>query len=79
MQVTGQKFSDQSQHETAQARYETCILALDRPRDQLYERINARVQAMVAQGLEAEVRHLYQLAQGQLLVTRNGGHIWQGT
>ena len=72
MQVTGQKFSDQSQHETAQARYETCILALDRPRDQLYERINARVQAMVAQGLEAEVRHLYQLAQGQLLPSVQG-------
>ena len=72
MQVTGQKFSDQSQHEAAQARYETCILALDRPRDQLYERINARVQAMVAQGLEAEVRHLYQLAQGQLLPSVQG-------
>ena len=72
MQVTGQKFSDQSQHETAQARYETCILALDRPRDQLYERINARVQAMVAQGLEAEVRHLYQIAQGQLLPSVQG-------
>ena len=72
MQVTGQKFSDQSQHETAQARYETCILALDRPRDHLYERINARVQAMVAQGLEAEVRHLYQVAQGQLLPSVQG-------
>lgn len=72
MQVTGQKFSDQSQHENAQARYETCILALDRPRDQLYERINARVQAMVTQGLEAEVRHLYQLAQGQLLPSVQG-------
>ena len=72
MQVTGQKFSDQSQHETAQARYETCILALDRPRDQLYERINARVQAMAAQGLEAEVRHLYQVAQGQLLPSVQG-------
>lgn len=72
MQVTGQKFSDQSQHENAQARYETCILALDRPRDQLYERINARVQAMVAQGLEAEVRHLYQVAQGQLLPSVQG-------
>lgn len=72
IQVTGQKFSDQSQHETAQARYETCILALDRPRDQLYERINARVQAMVAQGLEAEVRHLYQIAQGQLLPSVQG-------
>ena len=72
MQVTGQKFSDQSQHENAQARYETCILALDRPRDQLYERINARVQAMVAKGLEAEVRHLYQVAQGQLLPSVQG-------
>ena len=72
MQVTGQKFSDQSQHEAAQARYETCILALDRPRDQLYERINARVQVMVAQGLEAEVRHLYQVAQGQLLPSVQG-------
>lgn len=72
MQVTGQKFSEQSQHEAAQARYETCILALDRPRDQLYERINARVQAMVAQGLEAEVRHLYQVAQGQLLPSVQG-------
>ena len=72
MQVTGQKFSNQSQHEAARARYETCILALDRPRDQLYERINARVQAMVAQGLEAEVRHLYQVAQGQLLPSVQG-------
>ena len=72
IQVTGQKFSDQSQHETAQARYETCILALDRPRDQLYERINARVQAMVAHGLEAEVRHLYQVAKGQLLPSVQG-------
>lgn len=72
MQVTGQKFSDQSQHEAARARYETCVLALDRPRDQLYERINARVQAMVAQGLEAEVRHLYQVAQGQLLPSVQG-------
>ena len=72
MQVTGQKFSDQSQHENAQARYETCILALDRPRDQLYERINARVQAMVAQGLEAEASHLYQVAQGQLLPSVQG-------
>lgn len=72
MQVTGQKFSDQSQHEAARARYETCILALDRPRDQLYERINARVQAMVAKGLEAEVRHLYQVAQGQLLPSVQG-------
>ena len=72
MQVTGQKFSDQSQHENAQARYETCILALDRPRDQLYERINARVQAMVAKGLEAEVSHLYQVAQGQLLPSVQG-------
>jgi tRNA dimethylallyltransferase len=36
-----------------------CFLAgLDRPREELYDRIEARVDAMLAQGLEAEVRRL---------------------
>lgn len=34
-------------------------IALNRPREELYERINSRVDEMIANGLEAEARRLY--------------------
>lgn len=37
-------------------RYQTAYLALNLPRDILYQRINLRVEQMIAQGLEEEVR-----------------------
>ena len=43
-------------------RYQAAYLALNLPRDILYQRINQRVDLMIAQGLEQEVRQA--LAQG---------------
>lgn len=46
---------------TPLAQCRTVRLAIDRPRQQLFERINARVQQMVADGIEDEARRLYPL------------------
>ena len=43
---------------TRPAPYETVIIALDRERDELYSRINRRVDIMIESGLENEVRSL---------------------
>ena len=55
-----------SQHLAIQAkrphRYRTCKIGLTRPRKELYDRINKRVQYMVEQGLLSEARKL--LARG---------------
>ncbi len=39
-------------------RYPTCFLGLTRPREELYQRINHRVEAMIAQGFVEEVKAL---------------------
>ncbi|HWP49415.1 MAG TPA: tRNA (adenosine(37)-N6)-dimethylallyltransferase MiaA [Candidatus Limnocylindrales bacterium] len=39
-------------------RYPTCFLGLTRPREELYHRINRRVEAMIAQGFVEEVKTL---------------------
>jgi tRNA dimethylallyltransferase len=61
--ATGQPLSSfQSGHGFRELRYEPLLLALLVPRDVLYARIEARVRAMVDQGLEDEVRSV--LARG---------------
>jgi tRNA dimethylallyltransferase len=57
---TGQLFSDQGDDLTPA--YDACVIGLNTERQQLYARINARVDQMIAQGLEKEARWLY--AQG---------------
>lgn len=57
---TGRKFSDQRRKSGAP--YRTLLLGLNRPRPELYARIDARVEKMVADGLVEEVKNL--LAQG---------------
>ncbi len=47
-----------SAHGFAERRYEALKIGLDLPRDELYRRINARVDDMIARGLVAEVRLL---------------------
>ena len=59
MALTGKKFSEQVRHEQQQSVFHECLLVLNRPRQALYERINQRVELMIAQGLEQEVRALY--------------------
>lgn len=61
--TTGQRLSDQNQADAqAKPMYDTKTFILDLPREGLYQRINERVEAMVQQGLVAEVAGL--LAQG---------------
>ncbi len=48
--------SDQSELWSPETRHPTAIFGLTMEREQLYERINARVDAIVAAGAEAEVR-----------------------
>lgn len=60
--TTGAPMSEQNGEWTAAPEEDWLIFALEWPRDQLYERINARVDRMLYQGLIDEVRML--LAQG---------------
>ena len=63
LHVTGVPVSER-QHtvDKRSMRYQAAYLALNLPRDILYQRINQRVDLMIAQGLELEVRQA--LAQG---------------
>lgn len=51
--------SDEAKQQGNIALYDATIIGLDLPRDVLYDRINARVDHMMALGLEQEVRALY--------------------
>ena len=63
LHVTGIPASErQSTVDKKQLRYNAVYLALNLPREILYDRINRRVDIMIQDGLEAEVRHA--LAQG---------------
>lgn len=63
--VTGKLFSKQLAYYPNEPKYDTLIIVLDRPRAKLYERINLRVEQMIAQGLEQEAKKLYDKAEGQ--------------
>ncbi len=55
---TGQPFSAFQRKQVAPRPFRPVLCALDRPRDELYSRIDARVDAMLANGLLDEVRGL---------------------
>jgi tRNA dimethylallyltransferase len=55
---TGRRFSEQSKR--GQPPYRTLLLGLSRPRPELYARIDARIEKMLAAGFEDEVRALLQ-------------------
>lgn len=56
--TTGKKFSELSTADEKIENYDAFVVALDMPRDMLYERINKRVEIMIENGIEAEVRGL---------------------
>ncbi len=66
MEITGEPFSA-NLPTPGPARYGTCLIGLDRPRQELDERIDARVARMFDAGLVTEVRDLEQrgLRQGR--------------
>ena len=56
---TGKPFSAQRLNQSASRPFNTLKIVLNRERSELFERINQRVDVMVAQGLEAEAHSVY--------------------
>ncbi|MBM7693762.1 tRNA dimethylallyltransferase [Peribacillus deserti] len=57
---TGKTMSEQMEVQPQELKYDTVIIGLDMDRELLYKRINDRVDLMVDQGLEKEVRRFYE-------------------
>lgn len=57
--ATGQPYSSLRTNIVKQRPFRIVKIALDRPRAQLYERIDRRVEQMIADGLEQEARAVY--------------------
>lgn len=60
IQQTGCLFSSQDDLTDRQSRFDELLIILNRPREALYQRINQRVEQMVADGLEIEARYLFE-------------------
>lgn len=59
--MTGRPYSGFLTHRCKERDFQTVLIGLDRPRKELYQRINRRVDQMMAQGLLEEARGLYPL------------------
>ncbi len=66
---SGQPYSDFLKQEKIPRLFQPIYLLLDMPRPQLYARIDARVDAMIAMGLEVEARRLLPFRQQTALKT----------
>ncbi len=67
--ATGQPYSSFRRQQTVERPFRPLLIALQRPRDELYARIDARVDAMLAAGLVDEVRSLLPYRDLQALQT----------
>jgi tRNA dimethylallyltransferase len=54
----------QEQHRFAEGRYPALVLGIERPREELHERIDRRIEVMMAQGFLDEVRGLLEQGYG---------------
>ena len=59
--LTGQKFSELSKKNIKNNNFKFLKIALERDRENLYDRINKRVDIMFAQGLVDEVKKIYEI------------------
>lgn len=57
--VTGKPVSELQENQSPEMLYDAAIIGLTMDRELLYERINSRVDKMMAEGLLAEVKHFY--------------------
>ena len=57
---TGHTMSAQLNNQPTEMKYNTCIIGLTMEREQLYERINQRVDLMTEEGLVAEVQRFFE-------------------
>jgi tRNA dimethylallyltransferase len=69
IQSSGQKMSELLQKKQKPVAFKTTILVMDWPREELYARINQRVDYMIARGLQEEARTLLPFAHLQTLNT----------
>ena len=67
--TTGRPYSTLRTQTTKQRPFRILKIGLERPREELYERINARVLQMMNEGLEAEARSVYPKRQLNSLQT----------
>ena len=67
--TTGQPYSSLRTNTRKQRPYRIVKVALNRPREELYERINRRVEQMIADGLVEEAKSVYPLRQLNSLQT----------
>lgn len=72
IQTTGKLFSEQDTHHKQQSVFNECVLILDIPRPQLYDKINTRVSSMVEEGLEQEAKWLFERAESKSLPSMKG-------
>lgn len=72
IQATGMLFSSQTSQKNQISNFNECLLFLDRPRAELYDRINKRVLLMSEAGLEQEAHWMFEKAQGQFLPGMKG-------
>ncbi|ELR72329.1 tRNA delta(2)-isopentenylpyrophosphate transferase [Fulvivirga imtechensis AK7] len=66
---TGKKYSELRSQKPRRRDFKTIKIGLNRPRKELYERINARMDVMIEQGLFDEARKLYQYRNHYALQT----------
>jgi len=67
--VTGRKYSELRTGIRKQRNFRICKIGLNRPRPELYERINERVDEMINQGLVKEAEQFYQFKELNTLNT----------
>jgi len=66
---TGEKFSSFKSYQSKSRDFEIEKIFIERPREELYERINRRVELMMENGLLDEVRALYEFRERPALKT----------
>ena len=66
---TGRKFSDWRTKQSKKLPYQVHYIVLDRPREELYDRINTRVDQMIEMGLLEEVKQLFKYRKVRSLQT----------
>lgn len=70
--LTGEKMNDFSNDLQFNEKYEPIIVVLNREREHLYQRINKRVDIMIENGLEQEVKNLLSMGYSKDLVSMQG-------
>ena len=70
--LSGEKMNDFSNDLQFNEKYEPIILVLNREREHLYQRINKRVDIMIENGLEQEVKNLLSTGYSKDLVSMQG-------